>query len=76
MNGHPEEGGRAERWRASMADDMNHAEWERRQEEHWERLHRQLYWLPGYFIAWSLALFVGGFVLALVFGISLAGLAK
>ena len=54
---------RADRWAQSMATDMDRAAWERRQEEHWERLHQQLYWLPWYFAVWSLGI---GFVLGVI----------
>ena len=47
---------RADRWAQSMAADVDRAAWERRQEEHWERLHSQLYWMPVYFILWSLGI--------------------
>jgi hypothetical protein len=67
---------RADRWAQSMSADMERAAWERRQEEHWQRLHKQLYWLPCYFIVWSLAVGIGAAVLGVLFGVSLAGLAR
>lgn len=74
MPGSGDEGTRAERWAASMAEDMNRGAWERRQEEHWERLHKQLYWLPGYFIGWSLAIAVGAVFVGMALGVSFAAL--
>ena len=76
MAGESENMSRAGRWAASMSEEMNRAAWERRQEEHWERLHRQLYWLPGYFLLWSVGLFVVAFVVALVLGISMASVTR
>jgi len=74
MPGSGDETTRSERWAASMSAEMDRAAWERRQEEHWERLHKQLYWLPWYFVVWSVGLTVAAFIGALALGISLAGL--
>lgn len=67
---------RAERWAQSMSGDVDRAAWERRQEEHWERLHQQLYWLPGYFLLWSLCIVVVAAVIGMVLGISAAALVR
>ena len=68
---------RAERWATSMAKDADpHStperldqERERRQEAHWERLHRQLQLLPLMFFLWSLAITAVIVVFAAILGI-------
>ena len=79
MAGPVDEMTRADRWAKNMAPDAATAraerladERERRQEEHWERLHRQLQFLPLMFFLWSLAIAAVCFLCVVVFGLSLA----
>ena len=68
---------RAERWLATasgaenapeMRADAREAARERREEAHWERLHRQIKFLPLTFLLWSLLFLVSAVVLGVILG--------